>query len=145
MDKFKDKLKVQSPSSNKEDIKISYVVKIVKVTGLPKSSYSPLLVSWKRGSKKENSGEVKTIPRDGEGVVDHTINLNATITKTPKGFLEKSILFTVKEEKLGKKPVSLGSVSVNLAQYAESKTEKTHPFPIQDKSKVVCNLYVKYF
>ncbi|KAN0026844.1 hypothetical protein ACTFIV_007835 [Dictyostelium citrinum] len=137
MDKFKDKLKVQSPSSNKEDIKISYVVKIVKVTGLPKSNYSPLLISWKRGSKKENTGEVKTIPRDGEGVVDHTINLNATITKTPKGFLEKSILFTVKEEKLGKKPVSLGSVSVNLAQYAESKTEKTHPFPIQDKSKVL--------
>ncbi|KAN0033033.1 hypothetical protein ACTA71_011240 [Dictyostelium dimigraforme] len=142
MDKFKDKLKVQSPSSNKEDIKISYVVKIVKVTGLPKSNYSPLLISWKRGSKKENTGEVKTIPRDGEGVVDHTINLNATITKTPKGFLEKSILFTVKEEKLGKKPTTLGSVNVNLAQYAESKTEKTHPFPIQDKSKVVCNLYL---
>ncbi|KAK5574511.1 hypothetical protein RB653_009764 [Dictyostelium firmibasis] len=142
MDKFKDKLKVQSPSSTKEDIKISYVVKIVKVTGLPKANYSPLLISWKRGSKKENTGEVKTIPRDGEGVVDHTINLNATITKTPKGFMEKAILFTIKEEKLGKKPVVLGSVNVNLAQYAESKTEKTHPFPIQDKSKVVCNLYL---
>ncbi|EGC31569.1 hypothetical protein DICPUDRAFT_156561 [Dictyostelium purpureum] len=142
---FKDKLKnnlTVSPSGSKEDIKISYQIKIVKVTGLSKSSYAPLLISWKRGSKKENTGELKTIPREGEAIVDHNLNINATITKTPKGFLEKTILFTVKEEKIGKKPNLLGTISVNLAQYAESKTEKTHPFPIQDKTKVVCNLYL---
>ncbi|KAF2068954.1 hypothetical protein CYY_009727 [Polysphondylium violaceum] len=139
MDKLNDKFK---SISHKEDIKISFVIKIKQVTGLSKSSYTPLLISWKRGSKKENTGEIKVIPRDGEANVDHTLNINATITKTPKGFEEKSIIFTIKEEKMNKKPVPLGSINVNLAQYAESKTEKTHPFPIKDKSKVVCNLYL---
>ncbi|KYR00657.1 C2 calcium/lipid-binding region-containing protein [Tieghemostelium lacteum] len=142
-----DKLKsLKTNTSGKEDIKAHYIITFKKIEGLPRNWGNPLHLSWKRGNKKENSGEIKSVPKEGIAEFNHVITLDSTITKTAKGYQSKTINLTLKEEIKalgpGKKPITLGACEINLAQYIESRTEKSNLFPIKDKSKQICNLYV---
>eukprot|EP01132_Coremiostelium_polycephalum_P003342 gene3342-4190_t len=137
MERFKNKV---LPPSSKDQVKIQYQIKIKQIEGLSKSIAGPLVISWKRGSKAENTGEVKvSAPSNGQSIVNHQIMINATLEKNSKGvFQEKTMIFSVREEKAKK---SMGSMTLNLAQYTEG-TEKTHLFPVKDKSKIFCNINI---
>ncbi|GAM23412.1 hypothetical protein SAMD00019534_065870 [Acytostelium subglobosum LB1] len=128
-------------AANKDTIKIQYQIKIGKLEGLPKTTTGSVFVSWKRGKKSENHGDSNKIPvSNGSAVFDQSFTLDASLVKDKKGvYQSKKIKFTVseeKEEKKGKKHVSsISSFEVDLAHYAEAKTERSKPFPINEKSK----------
>ncbi|EFA85870.1 C2 calcium/lipid-binding region-containing protein [Heterostelium album PN500] len=139
----------KSKSSSKDTVKIQYQIKVNRIEGLPKSSNSPLFVSWKRGKKPENQGETKRVtPKDGLANIEHLFNLDASLVKDKKGYQPKKIKFTITEEKekdKGKKSQStVGTIEVDLSQYAESKTERSRTFPINDKSKATANLVLSF-
>eukprot|EP01133_Synstelium_polycarpum_P007443 gene7443-8709_t len=140
-------------SSTKEEVKIQYHIKVNRIEGLPKTASNPIWVSWKRGEKVENHGETKKITsKDGVAILDHPFTIEASLLKDKKGYKEKKIRFTITEEKekekdkeKGKKhPIVLGTIDVDLSQYAESKAERSRTFPINDKSKATANLSLSF-
>ncbi|GAM19402.1 hypothetical protein SAMD00019534_025770 [Acytostelium subglobosum LB1] len=142
-------------SSSKDTVKIQYNIRINRIEGLPRTSKSTVWVSWKRGKKPDNHGESKhCVAKDGTAIIDHPFTINASLLKDKKGLYQpKKIKFSITEDKekdpkdkdKGKKTSSLlGTVEVDLSQYAESKTERSRTFPINDKSKATANLSVSF-
>ncbi|EGG18113.1 hypothetical protein DFA_06780 [Cavenderia fasciculata] len=143
----------KSSSSNKEEIKIQFNIRINKIEGLPKATANWIWVSWKRGKKIDNQGDSRrVVSKDGVATFDQPFSLQASLLKDKKGqFQPKKIKFTITEEKekekdkSGKKfATTIGSVEVDLAHYAEAKTERSRTFPISDKSKVSTSLSLSF-
>eukprot|EP00026_Physarum_polycephalum_P000657 Phypoly_transcript_00658.p1 GENE.Phypoly_transcript_00658~~Phypoly_transcript_00658.p1 ORF type:complete len:1364 (+),score=481.35 Phypoly_transcript_00658:143-4234(+) len=134
-------------NAQRQKVKIEFTICIKQVLGLPKSTTGNLFISWKRGSKKENSGESKHAAiKDQTAVFDFTLPLICTLYQDPKkGFEEKSVVFTLKEEtKGGKKANTLGKLAIDLAEFANSKTERIRTFTIKEKKTPVANITLSF-
>jgi len=118
----------------KQQIKAEIVIGIIAGTNV--LSTKPVYITWKRGKKKENSGQIKKVTPDVNGNVkfDTEIKFLVGFEQDPKTnkYSEKLIQFAMLEA-LGLKNNTLGILTVNLADYAENGTLETKIFSMKKK------------
>jgi len=118
----------------KQKIKAEFVFGIIAGTNV--LSTKPVYITWKRGKKKENAGQIKKVTPDVNGNVkfDSEIKFLVGFEQDPKTnkYTEKIIQFTMLEA-LGLKNNAIGILTVNLADYAENGTLETKIFPMKKK------------
>eukprot|EP01105_Mastigella_eilhardi_P014867 TRINITY_DN3386_c0_g1_i5.p1 TRINITY_DN3386_c0_g1~~TRINITY_DN3386_c0_g1_i5.p1 ORF type:complete len:619 (+),score=259.81 TRINITY_DN3386_c0_g1_i5:47-1903(+) len=132
--------------SGGKGVKQRYHITFERANGLPDGAR--VVVAWKRGNKKGNKGATvaATVAKGGTCEWNETVTMSCTLFKDGSKYDNKNIVFTLKQEpKKGKKTVSLGKVTVDLADYADlGGSTKAASVAVKKKgSKNVMTLFLK--
>jgi len=137
-------LKPLSASSTTATV-ANFEITILSASGIPNADSKPIYVSWRRGSKKKNTGRTKkAICEHGEvewsDLSEEPIRISCTMTKDPKTqrYEEKSIGFSIKKilnSVDSNKSSAVGHIMMDLSEYAKGGYDETNSFPVVLKSR----------
>src|SRR3990167_3974370 len=119
-----------------------FEVTILSGRKFPSSSNGKqVYISWRRGSKKKNTGKTsKTLCQNGEAewvdLNEEPIKLHCTLFKESKNkfFQQKTLALSVKKVSGDKKQSSIGHVILDLADFAADGTDITKYYPLTTRS-----------
>jgi hypothetical protein len=139
--------------NGKEKLKLQFEINVQKINNLLEFNHKPVLIEWRRGSKK-NSGKVKpVVVSNGEAIWNEKIMLKCSFykdTETGK-FDEKTISFAAKVVCEHHSSLTLlcllmmyiikndgptiGKLVVDLAHYAKSETLHASEIAFNNKKR----------